>query len=279
MLNNLLVVIVLYKTKLNDSLSFNTLINSSGFTKGEISFYIYDNSPEQNQKFHLSDNINVFYEKDYNNSGISSAYNKAAEYAKSKDMEWLLLLDQDSSIPYDFIEKLEDSINKYKNQVLFAPILKHNNLVLSPCKFEFMKGSAMKMVSPGITSLKDISIFNSGILVKTSSFLIVGGYNEKVPLDFSDHSFVHRMKKNISEFVIMPIEINHQLSSFSNNYDVILRRFVQYCQGVLNYHQFEQNSKLLLFWTFLRALKLTIQFKDRIFLSVFIRAMKDRYFK
>lgn len=276
MINNLLVIIVLYKTKLEDSLSFNSLVKSSDFKKNNISFYIYDNSPDEDQDVYFFNDIDFFYEKDYENSGISKAYNKAAAYAKSKGKEWLLLLDQDSSIPADFIVKLEESVNEYSGQILFAPILKHNNLILSPCHFKLMKGSAMKLVSPGIRSLKDKSIFNSGILVKLSSFLKVGGYNENVPLDFSDHSFIHRMRNITSEFVVMPIEIDHQLSSFSQNYDVILRRFIQYCQGVLNYHQFEEKSGLLLVWTFLRAFKLSLQFKNRVFLDVFFKAMKER---
>lgn len=275
MIEKIVIVIILYKTKLEDSLSFQSLKASSNNLPNTLSLYIYDNSPDEFFEVIDYDCFDIFYEKDYLNSGISKAYNKAAKYAENKGKEWLLLLDQDSSLPIDFLSSLEYSVLQYPNQSVFAPKLKHDLVLLSPCRFKNMKGSSFTDIKPGVNSFVNTSIFNSGILVRLSVFLEIGGYNEKVPLDFSDHSFIHRLKRKNKEFVVMPIEIAHQLSSFSGNYTVILKRFVQYCDGVINYHLFEEKSNLLLFWTFLRAIKLTVQFKDFVFFKTMYKCFSS----
>jgi len=268
MMDDLLIVIVLYKTRLQDSLTFKTLLNSVN-SVNQITLYVYDNSPVNSYEDLSLDHITVKYHNDYNNSGISKAYNAAAMYAKANSKKWLLLLDQDSHLPLDFLHNMNNAITRNKDEKLFAPILTQNELILSPCKFRFMKGSPLKKIEEGIFPLDGHSVFNSGIVVKLSEFLRVGGYNENIPLDFSDHSFIHRFKKFNKTIVVMPINIEHQLSSQSNDKDIIFRRFKQYCFGVKRYAETEGGKGWLFFWTLMRSIKLTMQFKEVKFLKVF----------
>jgi len=268
--NKILAVIVLYKIKLHDSLTFKTLLTSLEKSSSNLSLFVYDNSPSGDDFVFQYDNIEIFYEGDKLNSGISRAYNRAGEFARTKNLDWLLFLDQDSSLPDNFIQTVRNSINQNPKQVFFAPILKHNQTTLSPCNFKYNKGSEIKNIKSGISLLENKSVLNSGIVVKLSTFFKAGGYNEKVELDFSDHSFIHRLKKVNNEFVIMPIIINHELSSFSEDHKIIYRRFEQYCKGIKNYYQHEDKSKWLIFWTLLRAIKLTLKFKNLNFLKLFL---------
>ena len=263
MINEIVAVIVLYKTKLEDSITFKSLINLKRNDDQLLNLFVYNNSPEFEQApiMQLA-GVAIRYEKDFHNSGLSLAYNKAAEYADSIKKSWLLLLDQDSELPEDFFYQINKSVAEFSDQSFFAPVLKHEDTILSPCSFKNMKGSALKSIDLGINSLKDKSIFNSGILVKLSFFNAIGGYNENISLDFSDHAFVHRVKKNTNDFVVMPIFINHEFSTFSNDQNVIYRRFQQYVKGIKAYYKYEEKSLYLILWTFLRAVKLTLKYKS-----------------
>ena len=83
----ILCVIVLYKCKLEDSKSYQSLLRDK-----DITIFAYDNSPTP-QEVNVK---NVIYVHDSQNSGLGVAYNKAAQYAKCEHFEWLLLLDQET---------------------------------------------------------------------------------------------------------------------------------------------------------------------------------------
>ena len=68
----ILCVIVLYKCKLEDSKSYQSLLRDK-----DITIFAYDNSPTP-QEVNVK---NVIYVHDSQNSGLGVAYNKAAQYA------------------------------------------------------------------------------------------------------------------------------------------------------------------------------------------------------
>ncbi|KFF05221.1 glycosyltransferase family protein [Flavobacterium reichenbachii] len=262
MTNKILVVIVLYGINLEDSLTYQTLNLSVTESDSIVDLFVYDNSATCNKINVQNNKFNIIYKSDTTNSGISKAYNKAADYASECQKDWLLFLDQDSNIPKNLFSVFNEFKDKFSNEKLFVPVLKQNNIILSPCKFKFMKGSSFSSVLPGILSLENVSVFNSGIFIDLNAFRKVGGYDENVPLDFSDHSFIFRYKKWFSNIVVIPIVIEHELSSKSSDQTIILRRFIQYCKGVRAFSSIEGGKGLLFFWTALRAVKLSFQFKN-----------------
>lgn len=269
MVNKLFAVIVLYGIKLENSPTFSSLVELASTTVDPINLMVYDNSPVLQSFTKNFPNLKMVYVSDNSNPGISKAYNIAAQYALEHKKEWILLLDQDSTLPVNFFELIKRSIDENQSQVLFAPILQQNGMILSPCKFHFMKGRNFRSLERGLMPLKNVSIFNSGMVVNLGAFFEVGGYNEKIKLDFSDHCFIHRIKQRYSHFVVTSVVIEHELSSHTSDKDKITRRFVQYCEGVKSYSDNIGNSVFLFLWTFLRALKLSIRFKDVTFLRVF----------
>ena len=84
----ILCVIVLYKCKLENSKSYQSLLQNN-----EETIFVYDNSPIS-QEVHGE---NIVYIHDSQNGGLSVAYNKAAQYARCNRFDWLLLLDQDTT--------------------------------------------------------------------------------------------------------------------------------------------------------------------------------------
>src|ERR1700743_364915 len=96
----LLAVIVLNKTRLEDSKTFASLTACLKASSLQLDLLIYDNSPEYNpDSVSGFPNWKITYMADTSNSGVSKAYNCAASLALASKKQWLLLFDQDTSFP------------------------------------------------------------------------------------------------------------------------------------------------------------------------------------
>ena len=103
----ILAVIVLYKSTPARSSSLDSLLKSlAHFSSGlvDLKILLYDNTPGGQDPGPLPAGIE--YKADIKNSGLAAAYNFALELAHQSGFEWLLTLDQDTSIPADFLVKL-----------------------------------------------------------------------------------------------------------------------------------------------------------------------------
>ena len=122
----ILIIIVLYKNNLEQSTSYKTLIERYS----DRYLYIYDNSPNQQ----TITRPNTIYIHDPKNSGLSVAYNKAAEYAKENGYKWLLLMDQDTDFSGISITDYEKAISNNPTIKVFAPKIKCGAKYMSPVK-------------------------------------------------------------------------------------------------------------------------------------------------
>ena len=94
---NLLISIVIYNKKISDLTILKKIPNKN------IDIFIYDNS-KLPQEIPTFENVNIYYEHDANNSGVSRAYNQAYKKAKNTNKDLILLLDQDSDFKLSFLE-------------------------------------------------------------------------------------------------------------------------------------------------------------------------------
>ena len=69
------------------------------------------NSPRA-QHINTYDGLIINYLHDPENSGVSRAYNVGALHAKKNQRQWILLLDQDTTLPDTFLERYGDAIEK-----------------------------------------------------------------------------------------------------------------------------------------------------------------------
>jgi len=185
---NLLLVIVIYKEKLMDSNSYKSLISNYPY----MPLFIYDNSPvAQHSQSEFKQNVK--YISDISNVGLSYAYNCAAEYAKEKGYEWILLLDQDTLFCGNIIEMFKMAIQGNPGVNIFAPIIFSGNLLISPAKINIFR--KLRKPITGLLPLLEYNVINSGMLVNVEAMQSVGGYNEDVWLDHSDYEFLNRMRK------------------------------------------------------------------------------------
>lgn len=275
-LNSLLIIIVTYKEPYYRSKSFCSLLESLDQQYfPNLNFFIYDNSPtsyinSKSNLYSVHQNIKVIYNHDSSNAGLGIAYNKGAIIAEQTNKKWLLILDQDTNFPKDVLVAYFKAVTSNSDIDIFAPTLFAEDMkLISPSKYLFKRGFLLSFIPNGITSLKNITPINSGILISLALFNSVGGYNEKIRLDFSDHAFMDRVRQKRKFFFVINCKILHNLSSYSvNTIDKEISRFKFFCEGAKAAGE-ETKSKLNYFIiTMLRAIKLSYLFKDSVFLSV-----------
>ena len=264
-------VLVLYNTNLENCLTFQTLTAALASEGLVMEILIYDNSPHQ-QQVKQYNNWQISYIHDSSNPGVSKAYNTGCKIAAVKNKLWVFLLDQDTFFPDIAIKTINCYLNKIKGIDLFCPILKDDFGFISPSIMFFNRGFAPNIVTPGLNSFKGKSPINSGLIISVKLFESVGGYNEKIKLDFSDFYFINKVSKKVSSFYVMNLVCYHYLSNAVRKELTLgtLYRYQTYCEGaklsaenVLDYLKF-------FVITLQQAIKLSIRYKSKVFYRIFI---------
>ncbi|MET3112926.1 rhamnosyltransferase [Pedobacter sp. CG_S7] len=267
-INKLLVVVVLYNLRLEESSSLISLNQNCLLTD----VLIYDNSLDnlnQNSK-NFFQYLNIKYIHDPSNPGVSKAYNSAVEYAFQNNKSFILLLDQDTFLPKNALEIYLNAAIKNQEIKLFAPCLKFNDKIYSPCNYYMHKGFHKNKFKMGVNSLKDVNFLNSGLLLNIHAFKQTGGYDENIRLYFSDFEFINRFKKYYKSYFLIDLVCLHELASTDKtDLNKALNRFVIYCTDA----KMAAKSKLLWFQYCitlgLRSLKLSFHFMNFNFFKIF----------
>ena len=269
-LDSLEIIIVLYNISLDESESFRAL---RGIDSGDrdLSLFVYDNS-EHPQKIKTYDGLHISYRHDPENSGVSKAYNEGTAHARKHQKNWVLLLDQDTTLPSTLLKRYWEATEKTPELKLFVPVLTlKNGKIFSPCSYRFKRGFHLDTIEKGIHSLQKLSPVNSGMLIDVDTFFEVGGYNEKVKLDFSDFQFIERFRKQHPDFYVMDAECHQDFSDDEMAFESQLKRFKYYCEGARNIEKGR-----FLDWiqyaivVFLRASRLTMRYKKPTFMATYL---------
>jgi hypothetical protein len=227
-------VLVLYRQSLADSVTFQSLSPSVRDLSAPLSLLVYDNSPTPvgrpgNMPY---DGWDIHYVHDPTNPGISRAYQVGARMAAERSKPWLLLLDQDTSFPQDWLTRYLTAVQRHPEEKLFAPILRCDERILSPCIYRFKRGFPVDRIEPGPQSLTGLSLLNSGMWIAVEDYLAVGGHEVRIALDFSDHEFIERFKQRHDQFVLVDADCIHNFfQATDQSTSGQLNRFRFYCQG------------------------------------------------
>jgi GT2 family glycosyltransferase len=277
-LSNIQFVIVLYKCALQNAASF---ISISKSLKKHVdnkaircSLFVYDNSPYLQEFASLESFWDIVYKNDPNNSGLSVAYNQAAEHAKQNNKQFLILLDQDTTFPVNSMDIYMQSINANSDINIFAPILRiANGKIMSPCKYVNKWGKLIDSIASGPNNLDKFVPVNSGLCVNLDSYFIAGGYNEDVKIDGADFQFLERFKKKVGKvFYILDLEVYQDFSLFEIDVNNIMSRFVILLKDVRN---FERTGLLDTYFynriVLIRALNIFMQTKKPVVFYYYIK--------
>ena len=278
----ILCTIVLYNQQLYKSLSYTTGVSS--FLKNKnVGLFIYDNSPipqhDINDFFYSNGQIQ--YVSDTSNSGVSAAYNRAYEYAKSHNFQWLLLLDQDSTLTgYPFLQSYIDAVQSYPTACLFVPISKTaSDLIISPIRLCFripLKRWDFRIGE--LNSIKNVGIINSGMFISVDAFEKVGGYNEEVFLDYSDYQFIERFASKYKSFYLLDTSLIQDFSNEERDVNKLSKRYSLLCESLRNYEVKSFWEKLnITFIVLKRAVSLFIRSKNVCFVKIFFLKYLRKY--
>ena len=231
-------VVVIYNIRIEDSWTLITLNRSLVKFSEYLDVVVYDNSLHSdlvNGSVFRKGCFNIHYFHDPSNPGVSRAYNFAASYGELLEKSWLMILDQDTSFPVDTFPKYVSAVQNNPSIKLFVPVLKiSDGRIFSPSRYWCKRGFGLKRIAYGLHGFKGLSPVNSGMMISLDAFTSVGGYDERVKLDFSDFMFIERFRKRFEEFCVVDVVGVQAFSDESTNVAVLNERFGWYCEGARN---------------------------------------------
>lgn len=248
----LYVAIVIYNKKLSDVLSrysAKRLLEKHGEKKTKI--IVVDNS---DKSFYVDDEeLNNFvathgivYIKNGKNLGLSKAYNKAVEYAlhdsTNPKFDFLMLLDDDTDITYDYIReiykeyKAPSRVNDGVNVI--TGLIESGGNPMSPVRsftFNYHKSNCIR--KPGIYD--DVYCISSGMAVRLSAIEMVGGFEEALFLDMIDYTFLYNLSRHdLNRMLVINARIEQSFSGRTKQdrrlamkrYKIYKKDFMKFCE-------------------------------------------------
>lgn len=142
-----------------------------------------------------SNNIKVIQEKllnnkkinilrNYQNMGIAHALNQILNLAHKNGFKYCLTLDQDSIMSKDYIKNILQHQNLLNNCAIIAPCIKDTNISQINKSNE---KSSIEMIS----NAKEV--ISSGSFINVEDAIKVGGFNDKLFIDYVDVDFNQRV--------------------------------------------------------------------------------------
>lgn len=271
MKNKILPVIVLYGQELCDSETYKSLLSDFD---GQV--FVYDNSPKPQNVLLADGGCRCTYVHDASNGGISKAYNYAVSYALKNGFEWILFLDQDSHFANGAIAVYDSAISMNPAEVIFVPQIYYSEKkAFSPVELGFwnVKG---KFVSIGSHLWSDYSVVNSGMCVNLNAYNSVGGYEDKVRLDFADYCFIEKIKKKYRSFYRVDVDAYQNFSNSENDIKKMKRRFDLYLESAMNVPSYGLKGKIrLVMYVLKHSLALFLRTFDFFFITrYFVKLIK-----
>lgn len=265
-LKEILFVIVLYDRHPEESESFLSLRAMRAIVPTG-SIFIHDNSKEPATGL----DSEIVYRHDARNPGVSRAYNQALDVAIEQRKKWMLLFDQDTAFTEHFFSKLYTSTLSCRESIAFVPVLRDSTGIVSP--FRWMMGRGWRIGDHPMQkklSLKRYRFANSGLLVECEAFRKVGGYEETIPLDFSDVSFGEKLRQVTTSFTVVDAVLKHDFFETKvSSTDETLDRFRLFCRGGFEYSRSMGAwlSYVSILW---RAIHLSLSRRTFTFIRIFL---------
>jgi GT2 family glycosyltransferase len=219
---NIIAVAVLYNCSPGNSKTIKTLVSAyqadmPGFAGFRLIIYdngIIDHSKDIDLPFRFE------YFQNPKNEGLAKAYNYALEHAHISSCEWLLLLDQDSELPLNFVSVINSTIegmDKDPSIVAVVPKMCFQNTFFSPSRVLF--GGVHRPVNMKFTGIYPGKIFaiGSGTIVNVAFLKTVGGFNEFFWMDCLDRWLYLSINRSGGKVYVTDIVIEHELSVMDYN--------------------------------------------------------------
>lgn len=269
--NTIIFSIVIYNEEYRNSVTFQSLISSyyQSNKNEKIHILIFDNtvSPEKNGSLSEDNNIDLTYFSFNENRGISRAYNFLNDVVISRDFKWIVFLDQDTVLPENFYQVYSNRVKKKFNTPIFVPVVKLNNgEIFSPSVYRNFRHHKISKITRYL-NLKNHSAINSGLLINCDFLKKIGGYNENLFLDFCDHDFFDKARKEIDQIEILDIELFQNFSGETNDLNKAIVRYQIFLRDLNIYKKNKNKLSLFFFVDLPHLLKITYKYKTTKFIT------------
>jgi GT2 family glycosyltransferase len=286
-LMNLLAVVVLYKQTLEQSQTLTSLGDAFKIRPEllrSIRVVLWDNGPAALADLTLAFPFDYFHSG--KNAGTSGAFNRAMELAETMAIPWLLLLDQDTTLPEGFLPRMMeygDCVAGDPEVAAVVPMLWCRGKLISPQRLgRFYRVLPLPVGCHGIYK-KQVIACDSATLMRVTALREAGGYDEDLFwLDFSDiHVFaaLHRNGKSI--YVASDVQLLHSLAIMDYENDMTPERYRNFLAAegaflLLNKSTVENAALTIRLAA--RAIKQYLRYKNKAFARLTWRAFCSRLF-
>ncbi|MFA6598895.1 MAG: glycosyltransferase family 2 protein [Ignavibacteriaceae bacterium] len=154
----------------------------------------------------LKDYSKIKFVDNFGNIGIAAALNKAANQAIEDNYDILLTMDQDSRVSENLVEEMIKQFERNDKIGILSPFVIHKNNPLRPPTQE------LESITVAITS---------GCTIRLSMYKEIGGFDEKLFIDYVDIDYSLRMlSRGYKIFQLNNTSIYHKLG------DIKKRKFL-----------------------------------------------------
>jgi GT2 family glycosyltransferase len=226
----LLAIVVVYKMQPLDSSTLQTLLATAAnisLAELDLRIVVWDNTPGGQDIGELPGRI--LYESAPHNPGLSQAYNEVLKMAEAEGYEWLLTLDQDSSLPANFLARIAElarELSPVKTVGAIVPQVIADGRIISP--FQFLFGAFPRWFSKGFVGISKRAAYaaNSGAILRVSALREIGGYDPMFPLDLSDTNLFHRLHRSgKSVFIAGDLSMHHDFALLNKHARMSVERY------------------------------------------------------
>lgn len=170
---------------------------------------IYDNSPKRGAWAEdLPEEVSVIWAPE--NRGTAGAYTAAVDLANAKDCDWLLLLDQDTELPADFLHLAERAIEITPAAAALVPRVRHGMILVSPAVIT--AGGSVQPDAAPTNSRGTPTAISSGMVTRRDAVAAALPFPDAIWLDYVDHwMFLSFARQNLPMGLI-DADLLHDLS-------------------------------------------------------------------
>ncbi len=173
---------------------------------------IYDNSSQSRAKptEHLPGCI---YVHDAGNGGTAAAYGRACAIACEKGIDWLLVLDQDTSLPCGFLEAASAALAACPlRPCALVPWVFHGVSVVSPARVTDTGTIVPLQYEAPPPVAQDLTAISSGSLIHVPTLAAHMPLPRGLWLDFVDHWIFLQLRTLSLPVVVFDASLQHDLS-------------------------------------------------------------------
>lgn len=208
----ILYVLVLYQQQLEDSITYQSLMQHLDASQDDFRLLIYDNSPTS-QLINTDNHFSYYHDK--KNGGIQAAYQYGFDIAKQENISWICFLDQDTKLSLPYLTSLQEKTLQLQsnNEIVgLVPKVNSHGQRISPTFSNSVRPLRQKQKPTVGINAWPITAIASGTCLKTAFISSIDGFHSPFQLDYFDHWLFWKIRQQQKKVFVLEATLEHDLS-------------------------------------------------------------------